>query len=374
MEYFRPDVKVGGLLFMTLVLVIVAALTVGNVGGWLAAKQRYTVLFRNTNLLSEGSRVSYAGFPVGQVTDIAMRPAELRRQYPDYPVAVTITIRASVLLRQDSRVEMKTDGMIGDRYVDILPGAGEPIPSGGTVLGTMGGIEQLLSDTGGLQDGVQSLLAALQTLLTDASQPGSIPTMVVKVTDLIDTVSPRLSPLATDANELVLQLRQEVASTSQMAQRLLQDVDAVLAENRNGVRDLVPKLHATVDETHRTMLAAKALLETSQRGVPALLNDMRDLLEGVQESRKFMVAQTEKLLTDLDAMVVENDRNLFITLENLRKLSDHLEAAAAQVRANPAVLIWGRRGEDRTETLPATGPSPQLLQDRGRMGRYDRVQ
>ena len=373
MEYFRPDVKVGGLLFMALVLVIVAALTVGNVGGWLAAKQRYTVLFRNVNLLSEGTRVSYAGFPVGQVTNIVMRPPELRGPYPDYPVAVTMTIRASVPLRQDSRVEMKTDGMIGDRYVDILPGTGDLMPSGGTILGTMGGIEQLLSDTGGLQDGVQSLLAALQTLLTDASQPGSIPTMLAKLNDLIDTISPRLSPLASDANELMLQLRQEVGSTSQMAQRLLQDVDAVLAENHDGVRDLVHKLHATVDETHRTMRAAKALLETSQRGVPALLHDMRELLEGVQESRKIMVAQTERLLTDVDAMVVENDRNLFITLENLRKLSDHLEAAAAQVRANPAVLLWGRRGEDRTERLPATGPSPQLLQDRGRMGRYDRV-
>jgi hypothetical protein len=139
------------------------------------------------------------------------------------------------------------------------------------------------------------------------------------------------------------------------------------------VRELVDKLNVTMDETHRLMRAANTLLETSQRQVPALLSDMRNLIAGVQESRETVMAGTEKLLTDLDAILVENDRNLFMTLENMRELSHHLEAAAEQVRANPAVLIWGRRGGNRNGSSTPTGNNPQLLQDRGRMGRYDRV-
>ncbi|HEY7710006.1 MAG TPA: MlaD family protein, partial [Candidatus Entotheonella sp.] len=89
MEYFRPDVKVGGFLLATLALLIVVSLSVGNVKSWFAPKKELTVLFRNANLLTEGVRVTYAGYPVGQVTRIQVRPAEERQQlHAKYPVAV----------------------------------------------------------------------------------------------------------------------------------------------------------------------------------------------------------------------------------------------------------------------------------------------
>ena len=85
------------------------------------------------------------------------------------------------------------------------------------------------------------------------------------------------------------------------------------------------------------------------------------------------MAQIEKVLTDLDTVVVQNDRNLFVTIENLRDMSAHLEAAAEIVRTNPAVMVWGHQGEPGPQVSPVAGSGPQPLQGRGRIGRYDRV-
>ena len=88
MEYFRINVKVGGFILLTLVLLVAAAIMVGNLGSLFAKKHDYTVLLRDASLLPQGSQVSYAGHPVGQVTAVEIRSDAVRaQQHPEYPVA-----------------------------------------------------------------------------------------------------------------------------------------------------------------------------------------------------------------------------------------------------------------------------------------------
>lgn len=136
MEYFRAEAKVGGFIFVVLVLLVIAALTIGDLGYWVAERSSYTVLLRNAHMLPIGARVSYAGYALGEIRAIEVRPLEARaRQYPNYFVALEITIRSTIPLREDSYVEIKSAGIIGDLYLDIMPGTGKPIPPGGLLLG-----------------------------------------------------------------------------------------------------------------------------------------------------------------------------------------------------------------------------------------------
>jgi phospholipid/cholesterol/gamma-HCH transport system substrate-binding protein len=375
MEYFRPDVKVGGFILATLALLIVAALSVGNLDSWVVPRKALTVLFRNANLLTEGVRVTYAGYPVGQVKEIQVRPAEERRQlHTEYPVAVTILLRANVPVLQDSRIEMKTDGVIGDRYIDIHPGIADPVPAGGVVLGTMGGVDGVLTAFSGAEGGIQELIGALNVLLTDTSRPDSIPSTLLRVQRLFDTLPGLLAPIAPSVDALGERVGQDITEVSDTARHLLDDVKTTLAENRTGLRRLIGELNVTIDDTRRTMAAAHALMQTDMGAVPVMLQELRSLIENIQTNREMMVARVEKLVTDMDAVVVRNDRNLFTTIENLRDMSAHLEAAAELVRTNPALLVWGKRSQDQTQVAPVVDATRQLLKDRGRVGRYDRVQ
>src|SRR6266568_1699336 len=146
MEYFRPDVKVGVFIFVVLVLLVAGAITIGGVGDWFVATQQYTVLLPNANLLRRRAKVSYAGSPVGEVTAVTVHMDEIwKQQHPRYPVAVTIVVHEEMALRADARVEMRTDGFIGERYLDIAPGSGEPVPPGGVIVGSIGGVEGIIA-------------------------------------------------------------------------------------------------------------------------------------------------------------------------------------------------------------------------------------
>ena len=56
---------------------------VGKLGDVFAEKQYYTVLFPNANLFSTGTRVSYAGLPVGHVSGVELRSEAAGATAPD---------------------------------------------------------------------------------------------------------------------------------------------------------------------------------------------------------------------------------------------------------------------------------------------------
>ncbi len=374
MEYFRPNVKVGGFIFMTLILIVIGAITVGNLGSWFATKHTYTVLVHNANLLPHGARVSFAGLPVGHVSAIEMRSAKERaREHPKHYVKLTITVDSTVSLPQDSRVEMKTDGMIGDRFVDILPGSGQPLPPGETLLGFPGGLEGLMAASPDLGGNVQDVLVAVQDL-SDASQPHSIPATLANINRLLTDLQPRLAALMTTGNGLLQHVQAELVSTSDKAGRALTSVDTIMSENRPGVRRLVSEFNTTLVEARRTVQGTTQLLDASKGEMTKLMQSVHSLVNSVQKNTEAATTSVEKLLASMNTMVAQNDRNIYAAIENLRDMTAHLEATAELIRANPAVVLWGNRGKNNSGVVPAARRGRLALQDRGRIGRYDRVQ
>src|SRR5256714_5767886 len=210
MEYFRPEVKVGALIFVALVLLVAAAIVVGGVGDWFAATQEYTVLLPNANLLRRRAQVSYAGSPVGAVSAITVHTDEIwKQQHPRYPVAVTIVVRGSVLLREDTRVEMRTDGFIGERYLDIAPGSGAPVPPGGVIVGSIGGVEGIIASLSGFGSGFGELSETLRGLLGEVSEEQSLAMTLRSLHQLLEELRPHLLELTVTLNDFLSSAQQD---------------------------------------------------------------------------------------------------------------------------------------------------------------------
>jgi ABC-type transporter Mla subunit MlaD len=175
----------------------------------------------------------------------------------------------------------------------------------------------------------------------------------------------------TTVETLAQQTQQDITSISQSAKALLVQLDETVAENRAGLKHLIRDLSVTLDDTRQALNTAQSLLSESQTRLPQTLDHLQALLRGIQENREDLAARLDELLAHMDSVVVQNDRNVFETIENLRQMTDHLEATAKLVRANPAVVLWGKRGKASTQR--EQGSPIETLQDRGRIGRYDRV-
>ena len=374
MEYFRADVKVGVFIFCSLALLAVAAIMVGKLGDVFAEKQYYTVLFPNANLFSTGTRVSYAGLPVGYVSQVELRSDAARaQQHQTYAVALTLAVKSGIVLHEDARVEMKTEGFIGDRYLDIAPGTGKPLAPGSTMLGAVGGLEGMLASLSGVQGGVEGLLASLHSLLTDTSRPDSIPGTLANVNQAVADIVPRVAGLTAASTLLLQHVQQEVASTSSKAGKTLESVNATFKDNNPGLQRLISGLNTTLVEARRTLDASRQLLDASKGDVARLAQSAQGLLENLQGTTKTLTAQTQQLLSGLNHLVVQNDHNIYATIENLRDTTENLEATSQLLRANPAVLLWGNRGDNGVKPVKGSQNETQTLRDRGRIGRYDRT-
>jgi len=105
-------------LFVIIGLVCTAYLAMVLANTTLFARDTYTVTakFTAVNGLRPGSNVEVSGVAVGKVAAITLDQSL-------YLAVVTMQIQKSVGIPVDSTAAVKTSGLIGDKYISIVPGA-----------------------------------------------------------------------------------------------------------------------------------------------------------------------------------------------------------------------------------------------------------
>ena len=91
-----------------------------------------TATFGNVGGLNKGAPVESAGVPVGQVKTI---------QLQKYQAAVKLQISKDITLRRDAIAAIKTQGLIGEKFISISPGgAPDKIQPGGKIRDTQSAV------------------------------------------------------------------------------------------------------------------------------------------------------------------------------------------------------------------------------------------
>ena len=118
------QVRVGLLLIVALTLLSVAVFLVGDTGSVFGQRYRLVTLVRSAAGLVPGAAVQLAGQTVGQVEAIHFIPPQGRPTGGE-AVAIWLAINVDVQeqIRTDSRAQVRTQGLLGDRLIDIRPGS-----------------------------------------------------------------------------------------------------------------------------------------------------------------------------------------------------------------------------------------------------------
>lgn len=99
--------------------------------------QGYPVIMRFDRVdgLRLGSDVRMSGIKIGNVTDQTL-------DQNTYLAVVTANIDTSVKLPDDSSAAISSDGLLGDKYLAIVPGASDKmLPPGGQIEHTQGSVD-----------------------------------------------------------------------------------------------------------------------------------------------------------------------------------------------------------------------------------------
>ncbi|MEM7645310.1 MAG: MlaD family protein [Pseudomonadota bacterium] len=110
-----PEFKVGMMVVIVATLVGVMSMRVSESPNFVGGTKRVWFEIENAGGLIKKSPVNVAGIRVGMIEDIKLKNGR---------AIVEMAIRPDVLLTQSSKIEIRANGILGDKHVEIIPGSG----------------------------------------------------------------------------------------------------------------------------------------------------------------------------------------------------------------------------------------------------------
>jgi len=125
MKKINVETGVGIFLIAGLLCLGYLSIKLGDVN--LFGTKQYTIKakFANVSGLKEGAVVEIAGVPVGKVSKINLN---------DYEAQVALSINPDVKIQDDSIASIRTQGIIGDKYVKLKVGGSDQFLADGDEL------------------------------------------------------------------------------------------------------------------------------------------------------------------------------------------------------------------------------------------------
>jgi phospholipid/cholesterol/gamma-HCH transport system substrate-binding protein len=162
------DLRVG-LIAFTAIACLIAGITFAGGDKGLFLKKTSMVKARLTDVggLKKGSSVTMNGMVVGRVTEIAfVNHGEKNETGSNHKVEVTMEIRSDLRnrIKSDSIPTVRTQGMLGDRYIDIPLGFDETetLPEGKILIGAgAGDFDKALNEALRVLTETEKLLSAV---------------------------------------------------------------------------------------------------------------------------------------------------------------------------------------------------------------------
>lgn len=125
---FDVEIVVGIFVFFGLLCMAYVSVKLGKVK--LLGSHYYPVsaVFSTVKGLKKDTTVEIAGVEIGKVADIKL---------VDYTAVVNLLIQDGIKLQEDSIASIRTKGLLGEKYVEIVPGGSdELIKAGGKIRET----------------------------------------------------------------------------------------------------------------------------------------------------------------------------------------------------------------------------------------------
>lgn len=203
-----PEFKVGLLVIAIASLIAYMTIGVSENHSYLGGSRNHWFLLDNASGLIKNSAIKMAGINVGVIKDIRLYHGKAR---------LDITLDPDVKLTEKSRVELRAQGILGDRYVEVMV---------------------LDANAPELEDGAQIL---------DVADKGSLDAVMNQVSNLT-------SSLSTIADTLKASMTGEGDDASPVGriitnlETLTADIAEVTNEKKDEVKDIIDNLHDVTGE------------------------------------------------------------------------------------------------------------------------------
>ena len=313
------EAKVGlftlsGILLLVIVLVHLSGFRIGGSQGY-----RLYVGFTQVVGVAEQTPVKLSGVTVGEVRDV---------KNDGGGVTVTLHISPDIRIPRDAYVTIASSGVMGEKYVSILPGKTDSVPlSDGDYL--IGHDEQ----------GMDTMFMGLSTAI------GQVQTLLTTINNIIDNPKMKGS---------LLDMMVSMQEASGNINRLTSSLEQMVYQNQGDVRQIVANLSSLTSGMNRTMNTVEHMMNNvdSVVGDPQTAEDLRSTLQNIASAS----ARVERMAASIEGVVGDpkTAEDIKETIHNARELSDRAnkmlgKVESVKVQPSVDVLYSGKESEWRAD-------------------------
>jgi phospholipid/cholesterol/gamma-HCH transport system substrate-binding protein len=270
----------------------------------------YRTYFKNAGGLAPGSEVRYAGGPpVGRVQKVASDPNDPARMEVDFSVEPAVPIKT------DSTAAITNISPLGDNFLGILPGtaAAPKAPPGATLKSSEYiGLADLAAIISGLGPNANDLITNLNA----------------RATTLQDTLD-RVNDLLSDKN------RANISASLGNVRGLLEEDRPAIHTAITNLNDATAKVTPLLDDFRKTSAQATETLAHLDATIGEDRPDIRQALASLRQT----LASANVLTDQLNQTLNTNAENLDEILDNLRHVSENLNAFTETIKTRPYTLV-----------------------------------
>jgi len=324
-----PEFKVGVLVVGITSLIGLMSLKVSEGPGFLSLGKTYSFVVDNAGGLVPKSAVKMAGIKVGTIEDIELAEGGRAR--------VKIALNRGVPFTASSRVELRSDGILGDKHVELIPGTpGDAELENGSIItntNDKAGLDNVMSEVGKISKNLNTLI---ENLNKATMGDGDDTTPIGRIIKNIESLSADLAEVSGENKDKIHDIIDRIASVSR-------SLDAALS-NENLAR---------VNSTLKNIDEITAKINRGEGTVGRLINDehtVEQLNSAIENVNNFM-GGANRWETSLDfhteAMMSESMAKSYLGFKLQPGLDRYYEV---QVIDDPR----GTRQVTRTQTTGST--------------------
>lgn len=167
------QLRVGALIIAALLILAYGIYRVGAIFDVFADRYEVVTLVPSALGLREGAPVTLAGQRIGQVAGIDFIPIREKRGNDNLRIRLAINQEAQDQIRADSRAFLRTEGLLGEKFVDIQPGSlsAQVLQRGDTLLaGRSVDIDEFITQAAGALDQATTIVTDLRDITGGLAQ------------------------------------------------------------------------------------------------------------------------------------------------------------------------------------------------------------
>lgn len=231
-----PEFKVGVLVILVSGLIGVMSMKVAEGPGVLGGANEYHFTVDNAGGLVKKGAVKMAGIKVGIVDDIVLEGKKAK---------VKLALEPGVEIDENTRVVLKSDGILGDRHVELIPGVekGAELESGSEIkTGEMGGgLDAVVSDVSQVAKSLNELMGVLNKAVNEGDESSRIGRIVKN----IEVLTADIAQITGDNKD---QLKDIVNRIQNIATNIDENLDA---ETLAGVKRSVQNIEDVTEKLNK---------------------------------------------------------------------------------------------------------------------------